>query len=277
MFNHFAINPAYAGSRDAFSVVVVNRNQWVGIEGAPNTQTIAAHTPTSEKKVAWGFNFTHDKYGPTNNILVQGTSAYHLLLNKATLAFGLRGGVYNSVMNGSQLNFREENDAVDTKQRASSLVPSFDFGVYYYTDKFYIGASTTHLTKHRLDSPSLNQSRENFLRRHFFLSSGYVIETKRNILIKPSILFKYVEGNGPNIDLNTVVLLNKYFWLGFGVRNLSSINLLTNININKFMRIGYSYDINLNKLNNYSNGSHEILIGIDFSIKKQNATSPRYF
>ena len=40
MFNTLAVNPGYAGSRDALTVTALHRSQWVGFDGAPTTQTL---------------------------------------------------------------------------------------------------------------------------------------------------------------------------------------------------------------------------------------------
>lgn len=276
MFNPFAINPAYAGSRDAVNLVALNRSQWLGLEGAPTTQTISAHTPTNDKKLAWGLNFSHDKLGITNNLMAMATGAYQLRLETGTLNFGLRGGIYNTVIDQAKLNFREENDLLDTKTRMSALVPSFDFGLYYYTEKFYAGLSVNHLTKHRFNFENLENNQAYYLRRHVFLASGYVFKTSTNILIKPSILVKYAGPSTFNIDINTNVMFNELFWVGIGLRNYSSLNFLVDFNVTDYLRIGYSYDMNLTKINHYSNGSHELLIGLDFNLRKTSFATPRY-
>ena len=276
MFNPFAINPAYAGSRDAISAVLINRNQWLGLEGAPTTQTLSMHVPTNKNKLAWGINLTHDKVGPVRNILFQGTAAYHLVLQKGILSFGLRGGIFNTQIDHGLLTFREENDQVDTKERYSALVPSFDFGLYYYTPKYFAGLSVNHLTRHQYNLPGLVNHDQYYLKRHYYLSTGYVFDVDYNILLKPSVLIKYTKQMPLNIDFNLQALFYKKFWLGIGVRNYNTIVFLTDINIKDYLRIGYSYDLALTKLNNYTYGSHEILIGFDFNIKKRNITSPRY-
>jgi type IX secretion system PorP/SprF family membrane protein len=45
MFNGLAINPAYAGSHETISMTALARKQWVGLEGAPSTQTFSIHSP----------------------------------------------------------------------------------------------------------------------------------------------------------------------------------------------------------------------------------------
>ena len=57
MFNTISINPAYAGSRETFSVVGLHRSQWVGLEGGPQTQTLSIHSPLRNDKVGLGFSF----------------------------------------------------------------------------------------------------------------------------------------------------------------------------------------------------------------------------
>lgn len=276
MFNQFAINPAYAGSRDAANISFINRNQWVGIEGAPITQSVSAHVPIIKNSLAWGVNLSHDQLGPSRNILALGTIAYRLRLEIGTLNFGLRSGFYNSILDHGRLNFKEANDIVDNKQRLSSMVPTFDFGMYYYTERFYVGLSSNHITKHRFNFESLQNNQAYYLRRHTFLTLGYVFKLNKKLMVKPSCLLKHASETGFNADLNANVMFNELFWLGIGVRNLSSLNFLVDFNVTDYIRIGYAYDMTLNKIKNYSNGSHEVLIGFDFNTKKGIPASPRY-
>lgn len=276
MFNPFAINPAYAGSRDATSVILLNRSQWLGISGAPNTQTMAAHFPANKKHIAWGLNFSYDRLGPTSNLLAAGTVAYQLILEKGTLNFGLRGGAYNTVMNGQKLKFREEFDNLDHQTKISVISPTFDFGMYYYTDRFYAGISANHLTKHPLKFDNNLNNTAYFFKQHFFFMTGYAFELKKNIILKPSLLVKYTEDRPFNVDFNINMLLKERFWLGVGLRNLNSLNFLIDFNITDFMRIGYSYDMTMTEIKDYSNGSHEILLGFDFNLRKSTVISPRY-
>ena len=71
MFNQFTINPAYAGSRDALSSVLLYRSQWTGLEDAPKTVNVSAHSPFHRKNMALGVNFMMDELGPTKVQSVQ--------------------------------------------------------------------------------------------------------------------------------------------------------------------------------------------------------------
>ena len=49
-FNGLALNPAYAGSHEMLSVSLSHRSQWMGFEGAPSYNILAAHTPFEKNR-----------------------------------------------------------------------------------------------------------------------------------------------------------------------------------------------------------------------------------
>ena len=48
MYNLSVINPAYAGSKEALSMGLLYRKQWVDIEDAPTTATFFGHLPVGK-------------------------------------------------------------------------------------------------------------------------------------------------------------------------------------------------------------------------------------
>ena len=99
MFNQLAINPAYAGSKEALSTAMFLRNQWTGIEGAPKTETFTLHGPLKKRKVGLGLAIISDKIGPKKTTGIMGSYAYRIPIKNGKLAFGLRFGVYNYTYN----------------------------------------------------------------------------------------------------------------------------------------------------------------------------------
>ncbi len=276
MFDPFTINPAVAGSKSATSAVLLYRNQWVGFEGAPNTQSFSIHSPFRDKNFALGLNVFNDNIGPTNNMGAFATYAYHLPLGKGRLSMGLRGGAYNTNFDVNQLEYREP-DANANDGGVNSLVPSFDFGLYYYTNQFYVGLSSTHLTQQELGFESATNGVAGLqLRRHFLLSSGVAIELNDNLLFRPSGLVKYVDGAPLNVDINTSFLIKEVLWLGVSFRTSRSLVFISEVNITDYLRAGYSYDMGFNELQDHHGGTHEIFVGVDFNISRTKSISPRY-
>ncbi|HSY77437.1 MAG TPA: PorP/SprF family type IX secretion system membrane protein, partial [Bacteroidia bacterium] len=95
-FNPLYINPAYAGSRGIFSGTMVYRTQWVGMEGAPVTESVGMHGMIPGSNVGLGLQFYNDNVGPLTTTGISGIFAYHLHLGESTrLAFGIEGVMNN--------------------------------------------------------------------------------------------------------------------------------------------------------------------------------------
>lgn len=280
MFNPFAVNPAYAGSRSSLSGVILGRKQWSGIDGAPTTGTFAVHSPFKGKNFALGFNAIVDKIGPATNTGALLTYAYHLKLGKGKLSFGLRGGIYSNRLDKSVLIFDDGSDVNNTGGYYQKIVPTFDFGGYYYTERFYLGLSSNHILTSgttSFDSVANNSSTVfSTYDRHFMLASGYAFAINPDLVLKPSCLIKYVHGAPVNVDVNLSVLLKKVFWVGLSVRSSKDIVAVLEYNFSNFMRIGYSYDFSFGPVRTYTTGSHEIFLGFDIDVSRKEAVSPRY-
>lgn len=276
MFNPFMVNPAYAGSRDALSGVLLFRQQWVGIDGAPQTQTFSLHSMVGKTQLAGGLNVINDVVGPTRNTGAFVTAAYHLKLGPGKLAFGLRGGAYSSRLDNSKLNYFNTSDKFNTQAVVSATVTSFDAGFYYYTRKFYLGLAATHLTRSSFNYENFPTGTNLFMKKHFMLASGYAFELSKKIVFKPSTLIKYVEGAPVNVDVNASFLLNKMFWLGASFRTGNGLTFIAEFYLTDWFRLGYSYDLVLNRLKKYTQGTHEVVLGFDLNVKRVKHVSPRY-
>ena len=114
------------------------------------------------------------------------------------------------------------------------------------------------------------------LSRHFIATAGKAFIINDKFVLKPSGLIKYTDGAPVNVDINISCLYNKVFWLGVSYRTSKDIVIITEFNITDFMRVGYSYDISLSEIRNYSSGSHEIFIGFDFEVQKVKTISTRF-
>jgi len=264
MFNPFTINPAYAGSRKSFSAVMLYRNQWLGMDGAPKSASLSVHTPLEGKKVGLGFNIINDKIGPTNNLGIFGTYAYRLSLGDGTLSMALRAGTYRYQLDGNAIEYKNV-DKFTGASIAGSFIPSFDFGLYYYTKTLYGGLAINHVTGGKVDFDNTSDLSTQ-LTRHFMLNFGYAIIINRNLIFKPSTLIKYTASAPANYDINLSVLLKETFWLGVSYRSSQDLVFITEFNITDILRAGYSYDLGLNSLTEFNNGSHELFIGADFTI-----------
>lgn len=277
MFNMMSVNPAYTGTREAMNALLLSRWQWVGLEGAPKSHTFALHSPINNKKIGVGASVISDNIGPVTNTYINLNYAHRVnLSDKMILSLGLNGGIYNYHVRLSDLQLNEYDNTFqeDYKQ---NFQPNFGAGGYLYTKDYYVGLSVPKLLKTDLEQEGTDEVPTE-LKRHGFLTAGYVFEINSEWKIKPSILNKFVEGAPPSLDITAQALYLDKFWFGSTYRVGDAIAFLFEMQVNRQLVIGYSYDYTLSELSHDTNGSHEILISYDFAgFSNDKVKSPRYF
>lgn len=276
MQNPLVINPAYAGTYNMFSATALSRWQWVGMEGAPRTNAVSAHTSFWENRLGGGVILTNDQFGISNNTEAQGNLAYKLRLDDNddhALSFGMQVGIVNYNFNYNGLTFKSTEDPNFIPGRKTSSEPNFGAGMFYRNEKMFAGISAPKIlnSEYMDGNTSIGQ-----YRRHLFFTGGYLIDLI-NVQIKPSFLVKYVDGAPVSIDVNGSVLLKDKLWLGASLRNLNSVVVMAQLQLNDNFRLGYSLDTPLNSVVKTSYGTHELMLNIDLKLLKSHDIGLRYF
>ena len=178
----------------------------------------------------------------------------------------------------SDLNTYDEQDPMMYSNIQKKVTPDANFGVYYYSQRFYAGLSTLHLFQNlsTMVQDSAGNSQYTKLVSHFYGMTGAAFPLGDKVVFRPSLLAKFVQNAPPQVDLNASFLFVNTLWLGLSYRTEKAISFITEVNIAQNFRIGYSYDIWLNELKIYNKGSHEIRLSYDFNVGNR-ILSPRYF
>ncbi len=278
MFNMLALNPAYAGSAERVSLKALSRHQWVGFEGAPETQTLTGHTPLLRESIALGGSFFRDSHGPITQYTFMADVAYRIFMGDAKLSFGIKGGLNLLQGRYGELNPLDPNDQVFQQNVNTKLDPQFGFGMMYYSDRYYIGLSTPKLLRTEFfDTDSLALVSEPGQKPHYFLSGGYVFDLGLYHKFKPTFLLKAVDGAPLSFDLSANFLFYEKLWLGAMYRHTDAVGAMLQYHITNDLTVGYAYDYPLSILRDYSGGSHEIMLGFEFGNRVRGIRSPRYF
>jgi type IX secretion system PorP/SprF family membrane protein len=280
MFNEMFINPAYAGSREQVAATMLYRNQWVGLEGAPKTQTASINGPLMNKKLGLGLTMMNESIGVTKQFAVYASYAYRIQVGtKGAFAMGVQGGFINHQEDLSEVITNEENDNEFLFNTPKVVLPNAGYGMYYNTDKFYAGIAIPRMFLNKVagDGSAAVTNKLDLKNWHYYFMSGYVFPVSESVKLKPSVMVKAVSGAPLIADITLHALLKDVFWLGVSYRTEDSFAGLATFQITPQLRIGYSYDYTLTELNNYNNGTHEIHLGYDFSFNKKKVVTPRYF
>lgn len=281
MFNKLAFNPGYAGSRDLLTADILYRNQWVNIDGAPKTISASIHSPLRNPHVALGLTAYRDDIGPSVYSGAVATFAYRILFPESRLSFGLQGGFKHAAIDWNALNNYQDADQNLVNQAKQQFLPDANFGIYYYSTRYYVGVSSKQLLQNQVlvtQNGDIGKDQFTKLLAHFYGMAGLALPVSDKVVFRPSVFAKFVKNAPPQLDLNASFLFNEVFWLGASYRTERALSLITEIRLSQNIRLGYSYDIWFNELRPFNSGSHEVRLGLDFNVLQQNRMlSPRYF
>ena len=278
MFDQLLLNPAYAGVPVQLSATFIHRDQWVNLPGAPTTQTLSLQSGFFKSKVGVGLIFSRDIIGIHSDYGLYASYAYHLQVSKnSKLSMGLQAGFNHLASDFNMLNIRDLSDP-NLQGKLSKMNPNFGAGLYYYSGNFYAGFSVPYLLENKLVDIEgvLSEARQS---RDYYLHGGYTFEPSPNFKITPSTLIRMQEGAPFGFDINLTSSYKEIVGLGLSYRSGDAVIFLFQLRIFDNLHLGYAYDYTTSDLNQFSSGSHEIMLNYRVKIPKihKGLSCPAYF
>lgn len=295
VMNQYIVNPAITGIENYTDIKLSHRHQWAGLEGAPVTTYFTAHkslgktddrtTATSfsvdgenpRGKGYWqdytaaaphhgiGLQVVNDRMGLLNNLSAALTYAYHLGLSPRTsLAAGFGAGISQMTLDGNKANFGRVavDPAVSSSNELNRIKPNLSAGLYLYSADYFLGLSAQQIVPQRVDYSNNQVSyQENNILPHFFGTAGYRLLVGDNFNLIPSVMVKYFNPLPVQVEFNAKLQYREFLWAGVSYRGADAIAGMVGINLSNTITMGYSYDYTTSRLNNFSHGSHEFMLG----------------
>ncbi|TWO32841.1 type IX secretion system membrane protein PorP/SprF [Seonamhaeicola sediminis] len=278
MYNTISINPAYAGSRDALSIVGLHRSQWVDFNGGPVTQTLSIHSPLRNDRVGLGLSFIQDDLGPQNYSYLYGDFSYSIPTGvDGKLAFGLKAGFTGYSFDQQFLNDPSIMNDPFFNGTQNRWAPNIGLGLFWHTNKWYLGLSTPRVLN---NDQNKEEGFEALERISYYFTGGYVFNLNDKLKFKPSYLIKATNGAPISYDFTANFLFNEKFWIGGSYRmneQTGAFGGFMDFQISRQLRLGYAYEKPNSDINNYTSGTHEILLIYEFKFMSNKLKSPRYF
>ena len=281
-YNGLYINPAYTGSREVVSMGASYRYQWVKIPGAPMTGSFAIHSPLKNERLAIGGIYTYDRIGVTQTNSANVSFAYRIPVGKKKkikLCIGLSAGFDHYQAKLNDIATTDPNDPNFVGNNQSRWLPNVGFGMYVYSESFFVGASLPRLLTMKLNGKMGVTASDQIARQyyHLLVSGGYVFNLGKKVKFIPSLLMKYQPIHAPvSFDFNATFVFIDRVWVGAAYRLNDSYNFMVAVNATRQLRIGYTYDLTVSALRRYTSGTHEVFLGFDFDFRKGKVVNPRY-
>jgi type IX secretion system PorP/SprF family membrane protein len=280
MMNKFLLNPAVAGSEGYTAFNLTAREQWIGFKNSPKTHALSAQTRVLQNsfvskgtsirqkarsrsrsgRVGIGGYIFNDQTGMVSRTGLQLTYAYHIMIRKGQLSFGLSGTVYQFKIDRDKIVLYEDNDELINTFDNSLFIPDADVGVYYSDPRMYAGLSALQLFQSSLKFGK--QGYDNYrLKRHYYLMGGYNVDLTDDIILEPNLLVKASEGWSLQMDLGAKMYFMEDYWGGLMFRTGGALILMGGVKIDMFY-IGYAFDYTLSSMMKHSFGTHEFMLAL---------------
>lgn len=285
MHSKLIYNPGYAGTSEAICTNVLYRQQWVNFPGAPKTGLISFDMPIGQLPIAIGLNVMNDQIGFDKTLFARLALAYNRHIGAGVLGIGIDGGILQKQFNGNWIT-PDGNGVADasipaytagtgtnvvTTSGLNKLSYDVGFGAFYsIANKMYVGISSTHLAAQDIQSSG---NVKFALARHYYIVGGYTFNFGEGGMhgINPNVKIKS-DAASTQVDVNVTYIFNQKIWAGISYRMQDAIAPMLGYKW-KGAKIGYSYDLTTSKIKGYSAGTHEIMLGYCFNVKKPKKVS----
>ena len=275
-----AVNPAFAGANNIINTSLAYRQQFAGLDGAPETAKLTFSAPLQSYSMGLGLRAYNDRLGASSLTGANLIYSYHIGFGNGKLSFGLEGGFLNQSIDFNSLDRADAIDNALGDASQSITVPDASFGMFYHTEDWYVGASVFHLFGNRLDFTELNRADVARLSRHFFVLGGTYLEISKNLGLNLPFLLKTVEAAPTQLDLNLNAVYNDMLSIGGAYRTGAGFAFLARVKIDDRFVVGYSYDFIQGEIGTVSNGNHEVMVSYRINLLPPARTKiihPRFY
>lgn len=269
MFNKYQFNPAYAGFDRSLSITGASRSQWATFEGAPTSQNLNAHMPFYIWNGGIGINLHNEKLGALtqSSLSLSYNFVYETPIGLFSAAVNV--GILQSRLNGDELitssgvyegGTIQHNDGILPNQSIVGSSPIWGVSAYYIHDYFETGISISDVPKHTSSIGGLDIDRQSLV--NWFLEANYPITNQIDIL--PSVFVKtdFVQ---TQLEIAGIAeYRNQYFgglgFRGYHANSFDAVVLYAGFKFNRKYRLTYSYDLGINGLRRFHEGTHEFVL-----------------
>jgi type IX secretion system PorP/SprF family membrane protein len=295
ILNNYILNPALSGIENYTDVKISGRDQWSGLNGAPQTFYLSMHTPLGKQdyktsatsfavpgenprgNMYWqsyeasaphhgvGLSIVNDRTGNISRFNANVSYAYHLGLSPTmNLAAGFAAGIGKTSYDRSKATPTNSSDPLLGNNNAifTKISPDLSAGLWLYTGNYFVGVSAQQIIPQKLQTNAADNN-EGKLLPHLFATAGYRFLLSEDINAIPSFMLKYIPGSPvpPQADVNIKLQFRDLFWAGGSYRVDNGYAAMVGLNIGNTFNFGYAYDFTVTPINTASHGTHEVVIG----------------
>lgn len=272
LLNKYSLSPAYAGYTSHTETFASFRQNWVGVQGAPEKRMVNVNGSVNEN-TGLGLSVERDNTGIFEQFSASLAYAYHLPIDRESgLHFGLAGEAYNNRIDVTSV--QSSANAADpltvNYQDYGGTTLDFSAGVAYHYQNFSAGLAVSRLVGTRLTYDELYEMRYT-LSRQFLLHASYLYEVNRDLSIEPIVVMRTTTNSPFFYEASVMVNYQKSVWGALTYRKTGLFGITAGGALSNRVVASYSYEFGGGGMMERSKGTHEVSLGylIRYADKKK--------
>jgi len=283
-------NPAFTGIESYHDLKVSYRYQWSGLGAdAPKFMNLSFATrlkqpmdlqshalrsgnpaaadarnyPKSKTIIhGLGVNVFHETFGAVKRVGAGVQYGFHYALSKRTrLAAGLALTYDSKTLDFNKITVREDDPYYSHLASVGANTSTLNgrVGVVLYSQAFYVGFSYLKAWNSVLQSADISKEEPLYMGT---AQAGVTLSVTPDFDLRPSVLVLLPVAGDVQIDYNVKAYIQQRLWIGASYRAIEALVVMGGFHINDALSVSYSYETSMNGFKQFSDGSHELVLGI---------------
>lgn len=278
ILNPFIYNPAFAAKDGRYELHFNHRRQWIGIRDAPVVSTVSLQRGFSSGMAA-GISAYSYKRGLIQTTNFQLTIGYQARLgHEHRLQMGLTGIVTQNSLDYSRIS--NPNDPVVMTGFTNNFMQDGQFGINYHLKGFNLGVTLNSLMNRNTVS-NLSTGEQTFQPlNNYIINADYRFTFSQDrIALQPYLLYFATPDVPRQWEAGSILYLCKKAHVGGSYRQDYGATAMAGFTISRSLSLGYAYEFATRQVSSPGQGSHEVLLSIQFgkptSIKTVKKPEPK--
>jgi type IX secretion system PorP/SprF family membrane protein len=257
-FNPQVINPSQSGSTANSEFILINRQQWMGMEGSPQTVSLTGNIKYGQNK-GIGIVLINDQAGPVKTATIAGDFAYHIKLSQDwNLSGGVRLGMSSMSVNFSALRLVSTVDPLFQGDRSTGMKTNTGWGIKLSKGQDGLFFSIAQPRVLNYDFGAQNGAYKDVA--YYYAMAGTKVKLNDLVNLYPSALARLSPDAPTTWDVNVTANISNKFDVGASLRSQDSYGARIGVQVSPKLYMGYVYEVPTSALSKMASNTHEIAL-----------------
>jgi type IX secretion system PorP/SprF family membrane protein len=257
-FNPQVINPSQSGSTANSEFILINRQQWMGMEGSPQTVSLTGNIKYGQNK-GIGIVLINDQAGPVKTATIAGDFAYHIKLSQDwNLSGGVRLGMSSMSVNFSALRLVSTVDPLFQGDRSTGMKTNTGWGIKLSKGQDGLFFSIAQPRVLNYDFGAQNGAYKDVA--YYYAMAGTKVKLNDAVNLYPSALARLSPDAPTTWDVNLTANISNKFDVGASLRSQDSYGARFGVQVSPKLYLGYVYEVPTSALSKMASNTHELAL-----------------